>query len=154
MGVIRRDADIMGLMDFARGVGKRLGLGKGKDDDARAIKKELKDLGLDRDDVAVDVDGDRVVIKGEVSDQETLEKIILATGNAEGVSTVDNQMTARKASAPARFHTVERGDTLWAISKKAYGNGAKYMTIFEANRPMLKDPDRIYPGQVLRIPEL
>ena len=49
---------------------------------------------------------------------------------------------------------MEKGDTLWAIAEKAYGNGAKYEAIFEANKPMLTHPDKIYPGQVLRIPDL
>ena len=50
------------------------------------------------------------------------------------------------------FYTVQKGDTLSAIAKRYYGNANLYMAIFEANRPMLDHPDRIYPGQVLRIP--
>lgn len=54
----------------------------------------------------------------------------------------------------SRTYTVQKGDTLWKISTSMYGNGAKYTVIFEANKPMLSDPDKIYPGQVLRIPPL
>ena len=44
------------------------------------------------------------------------------------------------------------GDTLSKIAKQFYGEPNKYSAIFEANKPMLKDPDEIYPGQMLRIP--
>jgi len=47
---------------------------------------------------------------------------------------------------------VVKGDTLSAIAKEMYGSANKYPVIFEANKPMLTDPDKIYPGQVLRIP--
>jgi nucleoid-associated protein YgaU len=59
-----------------------------------------------------------------------------------------------KAEPEATFYTVKRGDTLSGIAKAHYGNAGKYMVIFEANKPMLEDPDKIYPGQVLRIPPL
>ena len=52
----------------------------------------------------------------------------------------------------ATFYTVVSGDSLSKIAKKHYGDASKYPVIFDANRPMLKDPDKIYPGQVLRIP--
>jgi nucleoid-associated protein YgaU len=48
---------------------------------------------------------------------------------------------------------VKSGDTLSAIAKQFYGDAGRYSAIFEANKPMLKDPDEIYPGQVLRIPQ-
>jgi nucleoid-associated protein YgaU len=51
------------------------------------------------------------------------------------------------------FHTVVKGDTLSAIAKKTLGNANRYPEIFEANKPMLKHPDKIYPGQMLRIPK-
>jgi nucleoid-associated protein YgaU len=51
------------------------------------------------------------------------------------------------------FHEVKKGESLWAISSKTLGNGSRYMEIFEANKPMLSDPDKIYPGQNLRIPQ-
>ena len=50
------------------------------------------------------------------------------------------------------FYTVRKGDTLSAIAKQYYGDGNAYMKIYNANRDVLKDPDKIYPGQVLRIP--
>jgi nucleoid-associated protein YgaU len=50
------------------------------------------------------------------------------------------------------MYTVAGGDSLSKIAKKFYGDPGKYTVIFEANKPMLKDANLIYPGQVLRIP--
>ena len=69
-----------------------------------------------------------------------------------GGAAVDESVTAEKAAAEAVIYVVRKGDTLSAIAQKHYGKASKYMKIFEANRPMLKDPDKIYPGQSLRIP--
>lgn len=141
----------MGLFKFMSDAGKKL-LGGSKKDKAEAIQQEVKDLGLG--DVDVEVDGDKVSLKGGAKDQETREKIILAAGNVDGVATVEENITTEDEAPEARFHTVERGDTLSKIAKEVYGNAMKYPVIFEANKPMLTDPDKIYPGQVLRIPEL
>jgi nucleoid-associated protein YgaU len=143
----------MALFDFAKTVGRRLGFGKGKDEDAKAIKKEIEDLGLDAKGVEVKVDGDKVILTGGTASQEDKEKIILAAGNVEGVGVVEDNLTPAQPAPAARFHVVEKGDTLWAISKRVYGDGSKYPKIFEANKPLLSDPDKIYPGQTLRIPE-
>jgi nucleoid-associated protein YgaU len=59
---------------------------------------------------------------------------------------------AGTASAPAGSYTVQKGDTLSKISKQFYGDANAYKKIFDANRDQLKDPDKIQPGQVLRIP--
>ena len=142
----------MGLFDFVKSAGKKL---FGSDEDnsaAEAIEKEVADLGLEGD-VDITVDGDKVTIAGAVPSQEAKEKIILAAGNVAGVATVDE--TIETPSGPlSQFHTVAKGDTLWAIAKEFYGDGNQYNVIFEANRPMLSHPDKIYPGQVLRIPPL
>ena len=95
-----------------------------------------------------------MTLQGTASSAEQHEKIILAVGNVRGVSQVDDQMTLEGDAPDPVFYTVERGDTLSGIAKTHYGNAMKYMVIFEANRPLLDDPDRIYPGQVLRIPPL
>lgn len=142
----------MGLFKFIRDAGKSL-FGAGEANAAEAIEKEVKDLGLDGD-IKVEVDGETVKISGDVPDQETKEKIILAAGNVEGIAEVEDDMSAKAGGDEASFHTVEKGDTLWAVATKAYGDGSKYPVIFEANKPMLSDPDKIYPGQVLRIPAL
>ncbi len=95
---------------------------------------------------------DRALVFGEVPDQATKEKIILVVGNTEGIAEVDDRMDVIKPEPEAQFYTVQKGDTLSKIAKEFYGDAMKYPVIFEANKPMLKDPDLIYPGQVLRIP--
>lgn len=89
---------------------------------------------------------------GKAPNQETKEKIVLCCGNVEGVSAVNDQMGVSAPEPEATFHTVVRGDTLSKIAKAVYGDAMKYPAIFEANKPMLSHPDKIYPGQVLRIP--
>jgi len=117
-----------------------------------ALQDELKELGLDAEGLDIKVEGDKVTVTGKAASQEMREKVILAVGNVEGVAAVQDDVEG-DASAPV-FHTVEKGDTLWAISAKTLGNGAHYEKIFEANKPMLSHPDKIYPGQMLRIPTL
>jgi len=121
---------------------------------AKGLAREVDGLGLEVEELAIEVDGDVVTVRGSVNDQETKEKIVLALGNTSGVARVDDQLTVEVEEPEARFHTVEGGDTLSAIAKKYYGNAMKYPVIFEANKPMLSDPDKIYPGQVLRIPAI
>ncbi|MCB9233411.1 MAG: peptidoglycan-binding protein LysM [Bacteroidia bacterium] len=100
----------------------------------------------------VSFDGGVVKISGKAENQTTREKVVLALGNIKGVSQVDDQMTVDKVEPQAKFYTVKSGDTLGKIAKEYYGNAGKYPVIFEANKPMLKSADLIYPGQVLRIP--
>ncbi len=128
-----------------------------KDDSAgAAIENYIRTLKLDIEDLKVtfDAPSSMVHVSGMAADQATKEKVILSCGNIAGVEKVDEDITVRQASAPAQYHTVARGDTLSAIAKKFYGDANKYQAIFEANKPMLKDPDKIYPGQSLRIPPL
>lgn len=142
----------MGFFDFVKDAGKKLfGDDEAPESSAEAIEKEVADLGLDGD-VKVEVNGDTVKIAGAAPTQEAREKLILAAGNVLGISKVEEEISVASSEPEASFHTVVKGDTLWKISEKAYGNGAKYQAIFEANKPMLSDPDKIYPGQVLRIP--
>jgi len=71
------------------------------------------------------------------------------------VATVQNTRPAESSPAPkvtAKSYAVAKGDTLWAIAKKYYGDGSKYTKIFEANKGVLKNPNVIYPGQVLALP--
>ena len=124
------------------------------DDDAQkaaTLKQEIDKYNLGSDKINVAVSGDKVLLRGEAPSQEALEKIVLAAGNVEGIGKVEAEVKAPEAREPV-FHTVEGGDNLWKIAEEAYGNGSRYKEIFEANRPMLSDPDKIYPGQVLRIP--
>ena len=134
----------MGLFSFFKRSGKRL---KSEEPTADDLKKEVADLGLDAEGLDITIEGDKVKVTGAAVSDEMREKVILAVGNVEGVAEVEDD------AGDAAFHTVEKGDTLWAVSEKALGKGSRYMEIFEANKPMLSDPDKIYPGQVLRIPQ-
>ncbi|WP_299820057.1 peptidoglycan-binding protein LysM [uncultured Roseibium sp.] len=144
----------MGFFDFVKDAGKKLfGDDEAPASSAEAIEKEVAALGLDGD-VKVEVSGDTVKIAGAAPTQEAREKLILAAGNVLGIGKVEEEISVETSEPEATFHTVEKGDTLWAVAEKAYGNGSKYQAIFEANKPMLSHPDKIYPGQVLRIPAL
>lgn len=162
----------MGLFDFVKDAGEKL-LGRGDDKQkqkeleakAAAGKEELAErrlageivrfvggLDLGVSDLTVRVDGVTATVKGTVPDQASREKVVLAVGNTHGIARVDDRLTVEKQEPEGTFYTVQRGDTLSGIAKTHYGNAGKYPVIFEANKPMLKDPDKIYPGQVLRIP--
>jgi nucleoid-associated protein YgaU len=149
----------MGLFDFVKEAGRKLGIG-GDAPTPDELRAEVTKLGLDAKDLAVDVQGDTVKVSGNAPSQELREKIVLAMGNVHGVSKVEDNITVAAAgssapsgsSAESKFYTVKSGDTLSKVSKEFYGDPNRYNAIFEANKPMLEHPDKIYPGQVLRIP--
>ncbi|QNT41385.1 MULTISPECIES: peptidoglycan-binding protein LysM [Pseudomonas] len=146
----------MSLFSFVKEAGEKLIdlLTPGNANAEEQLKKHVESVGLGNPNITATVEGDTIILKGEVASQEEKEKIILAAGNVAGVASVDDQITVTGPVAKAaRFVTVEKGDTLSAIAKKVYGDSNKYQKIFEANQPMLKHPDKIYPGQVLRIPD-
>ncbi len=121
---------------------------------SQAIANYIASQNLAAQNLKVDFDGasGTVTVSGVAADQATKEKILLCCGNVRGVAKVDDQLTVEQASGESKFHTVASGDTLSAIAKQYYGNAGSYMKIFEANKPMLSDPNKIYPGQSLRIP--
>jgi len=165
----------MGLMDFVKDAGEKL-FGKGhaqaamveaksEPDNAGKVKAAndaagdailtyIKSQNLSATGLTVTFDGatSTVSVFGVAPDQATKEKIALCAGNVAGVEKVNDMMTVDRSAPEAKFYTVVSGDTLSKISKTQYGDANKYMTIFEANKPMLSDPNKIYPGQVLRIP--
>jgi nucleoid-associated protein YgaU len=120
-----------------------------------AILTYIKTQNLPADGLSVEFDGASggVTVSGIAPDQATKEKIVLCCGNVNGVAQVNDLMTVAQPADESQWHTVAKGDTLSAIAKKFYGNANAYPTIFEANKPMLKHPDKIYPGQLLRIPK-
>jgi len=147
----------MGLWSFAKSVGAKVfGSSEANAASADDLKKEAEKLGLDTSKINIQVDGDKVTVTGEAVSTEEAEKIALAVGNTQGVATVDNQLAAATITPESATYEVKKGDTLWKIAEQSYGKGkgAQYNVIFEANRPMLSHPDKIYPGQVLRIPPL
>jgi nucleoid-associated protein YgaU len=121
---------------------------------ATAIENHVNTLGLTVTALTITYDGATSVAKvyGVAKDQATKEKVILAAGNVHGVGGVEDNMTVNLSQPEAKFYTVVKGDTLSKIAKEFYGNANAYMKIFEANKPMLSHPDKIYPGQNLRIP--
>lgn len=123
---------------------------------ADAILDYIKTQNLSATGLTVTFDGATATasVFGVAADQATKEKIALCAGNVAGVVGVNNMMSVDKSAPEAKYYTVVSGDNLSKISKAQYGDPNKYMVIFEANRPMLQHPDKIYPGQVLRIPPL
>jgi nucleoid-associated protein YgaU len=128
------------------------------------LQKQAAAVGIDVDNLAIELNDGTASVHGSVRNQADREKLVLAIGNTPGVAQVDDLLTidapASASGQPtvggpepaATLYTVKRGDTLSAIAKTYYKDASKYPRIFEANRPMLGDPNKIYPGQVLRIP--
>ncbi|WP_332769799.1 peptidoglycan-binding protein LysM [Phenylobacterium sp.] len=157
----------MSLFDFAREAGETLRekLSGKPDVDARELAKALQENGVTLKDGRITVADETVTVTGEANNQQERELAVLVLGNTKGVARVDDQITlaAQPAAAAtttagaappaqATFYTVKSGDTLSKIAQAHYGDANRYGEIFDANRPMLKDPDKIYPGQALRIP--
>lgn len=115
----------------------------------------IKSLGFAVEGLSVTYNGsqDLATIKGQVKSQADREKIVLVVGNVDHVAKVDDQMTVMESAPASQFYTVKAGDTLSKIAQQFYGDDAQYQKIFQANQPMLKDPDEIFPGQTLRIPQ-
>ncbi|HYD88548.1 MAG TPA: peptidoglycan-binding protein LysM [Vitreimonas sp.] len=147
----------MGLFNFGRDSGKqpRTPIRQGAEQaNASEIAEMLRDLGITIEGGQVRVQGDTVTISGKASDAAEKEKAVLVIGNTKGVAHVNDQITVSAQQQPqSQFYEVKSGDTLSKIAKQFYGDANKYSAIFEANKPMLKDPDEIYPGQTLRIPQ-
>jgi nucleoid-associated protein YgaU len=158
----------MGLLSFIKEAGEKL-FGKGDakaasptadsgtvaDDAAgQAIEQYIRSQNLEVDGLDVSFNGkdSSVTVSGQAKDQATKEKVLLCCGNVAGVGQVNDMLTVAQVADEAKFYTVVKGDTLSKIAKEQYGNANDYMKIFEANKPMLTHPDKIYPGQMLRIP--
>ena len=156
----------MGIIDFFK---DKLGIGPDADDIIAKVAK----LGLDVQNFGVVITDGIAVLTGLAVNRAEASKIVMAVGNTDGITKVDNKMRVPLSSLPPTaaspaanapdadsdeeavvFYPVEKGDTLSGIAKKLYGDANKYMQIFEANKPMLSHPDKIYPGQVLRVPPL
>lgn len=148
----------MSIWSFVKEAGEKIldAITPGNANADEVLKDHISKVGLGNPNIQTEVDGGTVIVKGEVASQEEKEKVLVTLGNIEGVEKVDDQMTVA-SSAPAatesKFYEVKKGDTLSKISKEMYGDANKYQKIFDANKPMLKDVDKIYPGQKLRIPE-
>jgi len=156
----------MSLIDFVRDAGQKLFGGTeaeaapaaaGPDVQSKratALEDSVQRLGLPVDDLKIKIAGDTAHVRAKVPTQEAREKLVLAIGNTSGIAHVDDDgIAVLTPEPPAVLYTVQKGDTLSKIAQHSLGNANKYAIIFEANKPMLKDADHIYPGQVLRIPK-
>ncbi len=121
---------------------------------ASILKETITNLQLKVENLKIHIEYDLATIRGLAYNQKTKEKVVLVIGNSKGIASVDDQMKVDHEEPESLFYTVVNGDTLGKIAKTYYGNAMKYPELFEANKPMLKKPDLIYPGQVLRIPNL
>jgi nucleoid-associated protein YgaU len=158
------------IINFVRDAGQSLahavGLGG---PDVEDLTKALASNGVTIENLSLKIDKHVATIGGIASHNVEREKAVLVIGNTKGIESVVCNLTLEPAPVveaaaaqnvqtvavpESRFYTVVKGDTLWKIAAEMYGNGAKYNALFEANTPMLKHPDKIYPGQVLRVPEL
>ena len=148
----------MGLFSFPKNKGKSI-FGKKEKETTESVerskidqlKDEIKRLGIPVSDLQLEL-CEQVIVRGSTPTTESEEKLVLALGNVEGVGSVDSQLTVTNPAPQAKFVTVEKGDSLSKIAKREYGDPMAYPRIVDANQPMIKNPDEIYPGQVLRIP--
>lgn len=155
----------MGIFDFVKDAGASL-LGmktsSEKKEEARIAKMDqigelVRTFELGIEDLAIEFGGDDdeiIILNGKAHSQADKEKFILSVGNMKGVAQVDDRLIVESPEPEAAFYTVKSGDSLSKIAKAHYGDAMKYPAIFEANKPMLKDVNLIYPGQVLRLPVL
>ena len=157
----------MGLFSFLKNAGAKIfGKKEAKEATVTMTEAELKQqrlnllssvigsLELPVENLSIELDDDTVTVYGEADSQADKEKVILALGNVEGIAAVDDRISVVDPEPEAQFYEVKSGDSLSKIATQFYGDYGKYPAIFEANKPMLSDPDKIYPGQVLRIPHL
>lgn len=152
----------MGLISFIKNAGDKLFKSEEKREEEKAnlILNHISKFGFDVSSVKVSVDDDKVILAGKVDTIENKNKIIVTAGNVDGISVVEDHLLviAPPPVTPPppekQFYTVKKGDYLSKIAKEVYGDAKKYPVIFEANKPMLKDPNLIYPGQVLVIPPI
>jgi nucleoid-associated protein YgaU len=149
----------MGLISFLKEKGAKL-FGKKEVEVTKEValtkvqilEAEIKRLGLPINDLRLEL-CEQVIVEGATDTTEQAEKVVLALGNIEGIGSVANNIYVANPKPEAVFYTVQAGDSLSKISKAQYGDPMRYEAIFEANKPMLSHPDKIYPGQVLRIPQ-
>ncbi|RMH54398.1 MAG: peptidoglycan-binding protein LysM [Bacteroidetes bacterium] len=138
----------MGIFDFIKDIGKAVGIGN----EAEEIQADIQArLAGQVENLTVTFNDGTVILTGSVADQAAREKAVLLAGNVKGVEKVDDRLTIR-APEPV-FYTIQKGDSLSKIAKEQYGDASKWKALFEANREVIEDPDLIYPGQRIRIPQ-
>lgn len=149
----------MGLFSFIKNAGEKIfGGSESPEEKAQKVKDHVSKYGFDLSQVTFSATEDQVTLSGTVKNLDEKQKILAAAGNVDGISEIHDELTLAE---PLKFefleisktmYTVKSGDNLSKIAKEVYGDPNKYTIIFEANKPMLTHPDKIYPGQVLYIP--
>ena len=166
-------------MGIFESIKNSFGKGAPPADVTRAPSQVLREAGLDPSGLKFQFGNQSITVSGTLEAETDRQKILDVLAALPGIESVEDRMTvapepapqaapepapraadaepeepAEPAAAGARTYTVVSGDTLWKISGQMYGEGSHYMKIFEANTDVLEHPDRIFPGQVLRIPDL
>lgn len=147
------------LFDFAKDMGKKLFTS-----DAEAGINILQHIEANNPGVNplnVTYEGGAVTLTGRADSEAAKQKAVLMAGNVEGVESVNADGLETPPAKPAappepevEFYTVESGDSLSLIAKQFYGDAMKYTVLFEENREVIEDPNKIYPGQKIRIPKI
>ena len=146
----------MGLFDFVKDVGRQVFDTDGEASDNIKQHLEIKMTGLSN--LEVEFDDGVATICGDCKSQAIRDQAILIAGNIKGVEKVvadDLRAPEPKPEEPeekAEIYEIVSGDTLGGIAKRYYGKASAYMKIFEANKDIISDPNKIYPGQKIRIP--
>jgi len=143
----------MGLFDFAADMGRNLFI---KEEDApKKIQEHIEEDNPGISDLLVAFKNGVVTLSGKADDSAAVEKAILMAGNVKGVSEIINRVLSNlPIGQNTEYYEIKSGDTLWAVAKNFYGDGNKYMKIVEANKEVIKDADKIFPGQKIRIPKI
>lgn len=144
----------MGIFDFLKNIG--IGVDEGKE--AEQIRQTITSaFGTSIEGLNVAFDDGTVTLSGQADSIATKEKAVLLAGNVKNVEKVNDMLTVKvppPAAPEPKFYTVQKGDSLSKIAKEVYGDFKKWEKLFEANKEVIKNPDLIYPGQQIRIPEL
>ena len=153
----------MGLFDFIKNAGRKLNPGQ----EAQEIKDLLtRSLGGQLSNLNVSWTDGTAKLFGVATSHAAKEKAVLLAGNHDGVEKVDDQITIAQTTlaqdaaavqatqaAESEFYTIEKGDSLSKIAGAKMGDTGKWKALFEANKEVIEDPDKIYPGQRIRIPK-
>ena len=146
----------MGLFDFVGDIGKKLF--DRKEDAAKAVEQHINEDNPGIENVSVQVENGVAHISGAAATASALEKAVLMAGNIAGISQVNidgvNLQNGENLAGDDEFYVIQKGDSLWKIAEKHYGNGAKYTAIVAANKEVIKDADKIFPGQKIRLPKV
>ena len=141
----------MGLFDFMSDIGNKV---FGSEDEApEKIKAHLEEDNPGVTGLEVEVKDGVATLKGEAESPSAFEKAILMAGNLFGISEVKADELIGGADDGTEYYEIQKGDTLWGLAEKFYGNGTQHTRIFEENKEVIKDPDLIFVGQKIRIPK-